>query len=149
MSPGVVFGLAVGCVLLLAWASGSHVLQKLALLLLMAWAGTNLAVAFLGFERAPLVIPSIDAVIAVLVATTGYHAKSKAALFVFRLYAVVGLIHIGAYVLHMLVTNTYYAALNSVFLVQLLIVGATSAWVAVHHRFDLGGERFRHHPAGG
>ena len=58
MDASEAFGLAVMTMLACAWLSGDHVRQKLALLLLLAWASTNLAVNYLGFARAPLITPT-------------------------------------------------------------------------------------------
>lgn len=147
MGTGTVFIVAVAVTLGSAWVSHDHVLQKLSLLLLLAWAATNLIINCVGFERAPLVVPSIDAFVAVLVAVTGYHRKSWAAMCVFGIYAVIALVHISAFVLQMLTTYAYYAVLYSLFLAQIIIVGAASAWVAFLARPNLGGEWLHRHHA--
>jgi hypothetical protein len=147
MDTSSMFGLAVIAVLLLAWSSDDHVRQKLALLLLFAWASTNIAVDFMGFGHAPLVIPSLDAVAAILVALVGYTNRSALAAIIFILYAMVGLTHITAFVFHAQGTYNYYASLNVLFACQLIILGASSAWMGFHRWAVRGRERPRPHLA--
>lgn len=144
---GAVFDLFVALTLVAALASGSHALQKLSLLLLFAWAFTNLAVDGLGFARAPLITPSVDAATAVLVAWVGYTTRSFAALVVFILYTFVGEAHLFFIIRRMEATYTYYSTLNILFLMQLLVIGVPGAWIAVRLRTVGGGERLRPHPA--
>lgn len=144
---GMVFGLLVAVVLLCARASHQHVLQKIALVLLFAWSSSNVAVEVMGFARAPLAIPTLDAIAAVMIAVVGYRHRSNIAIVVFALYALVGWAHVAAFVLKAQETYTYYAALNCLFLAQLLVVGAPSAWLALHSRPAAGGERARDHRA--
>ena len=144
---GLVYGLVVGLVMLLALGSHEHVRQKLAILFLVDWISTNLAVDLMGFSRAPLLIPSLDAVVAILVATIGYKNRSTIALVVFLLYVIVGGVHVGAFILHAQETYAYYATLNMVFLAQLLAVGGSSAWLAIRRRPDRRRQRVRPYPA--
>lgn len=139
----IFYGLAVAAILGLSWASKSHVYQKLALQLMAAWALSNVLVGALGFSRAPLVIPTLDAVIAILVATVGYTNRSRVALVVFLLYAVVGIVHVVGFVTHRQATYTYYAVLNVLFLAQLMAVGGASAWMAVRVWSDRSRQRAR------
>lgn len=147
MSLSTAFGLVTAIVVLLSLASRSHVFQKIALLLLGAWATTNIAVELLGFVKAPLIVPSLDAVFAILVAAVGYANRSRIALFVFLLYALVGCEHVVAFVLRVQSTYWYYATLDVLFLAQLLIVGAASGWMALRHRTDRSYQRLRPHLA--
>ncbi len=147
MDIATMFGVAIVAVTLFAWSSDDHVRQKLALLLLFAWASTNIAVDFLGFGHAPLVIPSLDAVAAILVALVGYVNRSALAAIIFAIYAMVGLTHITAFVFHAQGTYNYYASLNTLFACQLIILGASSAWMVFHRWTDWGRERSRPHPA--
>lgn len=141
------FGLAVCAMLLLVWVSDDHVRQKLGLLLLFAWTGSNLTVNMMGFTHAPLVIPSLDAMVAVLVALIGYAHKSKLALAIFVIYAFVGTVHITALIMRAEMTYNYYAILNGAFALQLSILGASSAWHSLSRWTAWGGERLRPHPA--
>ena len=149
MDAATIFGALVILTVGSAWLSGNQVLQKLSLVLLAAWASTNLAVEALGFVRAPLIVPSMDAVFAIIVATIGYMNRSHIALVVFLLYAAVGSVHVGAFILHSQSTYSYYATLNILFLAQLLTVGATGAWVGIRHWTDRSHQRFRSHPSRG
>lgn len=126
------FGIGVALVLFLAWTSGSHVHQKLSLLFLFAWSVSNVVVELVGFTDAPLLIPSLDAVMAILVAVLGYRYRNPTSIAIFTLYLLVGAVHVVAFILHLQGTYTYYATLNLLFLVQLLTVGGSSAWLALH-----------------
>ncbi len=145
MDISTMFGLAVATTLLLAWLLGDHVQQKLAILLLFAWASTNLAVNYLGFGRAPLVVPSLDALVAILVALVGYRNRSIVALVVFAGYAIVGVVHVVAFAAHETATYDYYETLNILFALQLMTVGASSAWTSLRTRFPRGHQRSRSH----
>lgn len=145
----LIYGLATGLVLLTALVSENVGLQKLALLLLMAWASTNGVITVFGFDHASLLNPTIDALVAISVAVVGYKHRLKAAIYVFALYLCVAAIHVGAFVLRETSSYSYYAALNIVFLAQLGCVGAPGAWLAVRRRVVARRERARAHPARG
>ena len=145
---GAVYGLLVAATLLAAWASDSHVCQKLGLLLLFDWAATNLAVNYMGFEQAPLLVPTLDGIAAILVAMVGLRNGSRAALAVFCLYGLVGLVHVVGFASHNQGTYTYYAALNVLFLLQLITVGGTSAArITIRARVPGRDKRLRPDPA--
>ncbi len=133
MDLSTAFGLLCAVVVLLALASDWHVYQKLAMVLMVAWASTNIAVELMGFDKAPVIIPSMDAVFALVVATIGYMNRSRIALVVFSWYGVVGSVWVGAYLMHAQSGWWCYATLDVLFLAQLLTVGAASAWMALRH----------------
>ncbi len=145
MDLSTAFGLLSLGVVVLALASGWHVYQKLALTLLVAWASTNVAVELMNFDRAPLVIPSMDAVFSIIVAIIGYANKSRIALVVFIAYALVGVVHVGAFILHQQAGFYYYATLDIMFLAQLLNLGAASGGMAVRRGIAWGRQRPRSH----
>ena len=137
--------IAVGAMLLCVWWSGYHVLQKLGLLLLLAWATTNVVVATYGFERAPLYIATIHAGIACGIAWVGATNKSVTALVVFGLYALMAVVDIVALGTHEEATYGYYATLNIIFLAQLLFVGGNGAWLAARYSVHPRYQRRSHH----
>ncbi len=146
MTVSLYFAYATGVMLLLAWLSDNHVYQKLGLLLLFDWASTNLAVNFMGFERAPLAVPTLDAISAILVAMVGVRNNSQTALAVFCLYAGVGITHVVGFASHNQGTYIYYAALNTLFLLQLIAVGGSSvARMGLRTRFPRRHQRSRSH----
>lgn len=147
MDLASLFGIAVLVMLLLVWASGDHVRQKLGILLLFAWAGSNLAVGFWGFTHAPLVIPSLDAAVAIAMAIVGYTNKSRIALILFAIYVFVGAVHVGAFALRAEMTYNYYATLNAAFALQLIALGVSAARLVVYRWAVWGGERLRPYPA--
>lgn len=140
---GAIYGLLTGGVLLLTWASRSVVLQKLGLLMLLSWAACNLAVETLGFGRAAIAIPSLDAAVALLVAWTGFTYRSRAALVVFAVFLLVGAVHVSAFVLRQEATHAYYLTLNLLSLAQLFAIGGPSAWLAVRRWAVPRGQRLR------
>lgn len=149
MGIGMIYGLLVALVVGLAWLSHDHVIQKIALLLLLAWASTNVVVNFLGFSEAPLVNPSIDAVIAICVASVGYNTRSRLALVVFLLYVVVGAAWAVAWIGHEQDSRLLYDVLGVLFLSQLFAVGGVGGRLALRHWFASRRPRFRPYPLGG
>lgn len=148
MDIGSMYGILVALVVGLTWLGRDHVTQKLGILLLTAWASTNIVVNYMGFEQAPLLNPSIDAVIAILVAALGYTHRSRLALVVFLLYVVVGATHVIAWANHDQETRAYYDVLGILFLAQLFAVGGVGGRLALVHWFASRDPRFRPHPLG-
>lgn len=147
MEVSHVFGIAVTAMLILVLVSDDHALQKVGLLLMTAWAVSNFVVNYMGFPRAPLFVPSLDAAITILIAMIGYRARSNVSLAVVCIYAIVGMVHVLALILRMQETYTYYAVLNVLFATQLLIVGGSGAWLAIRSCIPASGERARPHPS--
>jgi hypothetical protein len=127
----MLYGSAVAFVVLAAMASRREVLQKLALVLLTAWALTNVAFAAIGPSAFPLAYPTIEAVMAYVVAMLGVARKSHIALGVFILYGLMIVTHLVAIVGGFTDLYAYKAAINASFIGQLLVVGVPSAWVAL------------------
>lgn len=117
------YGAVTIIAIILAWKSEQHVVIKLGLLLFLAWVACNVAVKVQGFSHAPLLIPSIDAVIAVCVAGLALANRDLVAAAVFALYLVVGVIHVYAFSTHAQGTYPYYLALNLAYLGQVVVVG--------------------------
>lgn len=141
------YGVVVAAALLIGWLSRDHVHQKLGLILMFAWAATNVITAIVGFDGAWLVIPSLDGAMALLTAILGYANRSRIALIVFALYAAVGAIHVGAIILHAQLSNSYYTVTGVLFLSQLLAVGWSGARMALRARLAPRHQRLRHHLA--
>lgn len=131
MPPAALYGLAVVATAALAWASGNHVVQKLALILLAAWATTNVAVAAFGFKGVPLCVPTLEALCAAVIAVVGYANRSRLALVVFGLYGAMLATHLVAYVTRTTGQYDYFAAINFLFILQLVSVGGCGAWLAI------------------
>ncbi len=149
MGIGLMYGILVALVIGLAWLSRDHVVQKLGLCLLLAWAATNVVVNYFGFAQAPLLNPTIDAIVALFVASLGYTHRSRLALVVFLLYVAVGAIHVVAWTQHGQETRVYYDVLGVLFLAQLFAVGGVGGRLALHHWLASRRPRFRPHPLGG
>ena len=146
---GMIFGIGVAVVVGFAWLSDDHVVQKLALALLLAWASTNFVVNYFGFDQAATINPSIDAVIAIIVARVGYNTRSRLALVIFLLYVAVGALWLGAWILHQQVSRPLYDALGLLFMAQLFAVGGVGGRLALRHWLDSRRPRVRPYPLGG
>jgi len=145
------FLLAVILMLFSIWRSGNMILQKTGLVLLAAWSLTNVAVDVMGFERAPIIIPTMHFVFGALVATVSFRKKTFASEAVLLAYAAMVTFDLLSFPLRIEGTWTYYAVLNVIFAAQLLVVGASGARLAIRHRLPARHQRrrpFRPRPAG-
>lgn len=141
MVTTALYGVAVIVCAALAWASGSHVVQKFALVLLAAWASSNVAVAALGFKGVPLCAPTIEALCAAVIAVVGYANRSRLALVVFGLYGAMLGTHLIAYVTETTDRRLYFVFINFLFILQLVSVGGCGAWLAIRFWGIAGRER--------
>lgn len=131
----IAFGLLVALIAVASVLANDITQFRLGLVLLGAWATTDIAAAILGFGSDTMrTVASLDAVAAVFVAIIGYEARSRVALIVFALYGLVFLAHVLAAVFGGQTTNTYYAVLNVLFFLQLVTVGSSSARCILAHR---------------
>jgi len=127
----MLYGAGVAAVLLFAAASRVMVFQKLALVLMGAWMLSNLAFEIVGPNAFPLTFPTIEAGLAVVVATIGIANRSRIALGVFALYGLMIVTHTVAIAGGFTHLYTYKAMINVEFVGQLLVVGGPSAWMAL------------------
>ena len=128
MEPNMFYGMLVGVVMALAWIDGHRVGLMLAGALFTAWAASNVAATLLGLDHAPLVIPTIHAVLAICVAIVGIAYRSRAAASVFGLYLLMTLCDVGSFIARVDGSFAYYLTINALFCLQLLVVGGESAW---------------------
>lgn len=148
MDIGMIYGALVALVVGLAWIGHDHVHQKLALLLLVAWASTNFVVNYFGFSQAATINPSIDALIAVAVASLGFNWRSGLALMVFVIYGVVGAVWVIAWANHAQEARVTYDVLGVLFLTQTFAVGGMGGRLALRHWLASRRPRFRPYPVG-
>lgn len=125
----------------IAWGSRDHVIQKLSLVLLAAWALSNLAYAALGKASVPVCDPTIEALCAGLAAGIGYANRNRPALAVFVLYGAMLTIHAGFIIAHRPLSGAYIPMVNAVFMAQLLVVGGCGAWLAIRSRLHSSDQR--------
>lgn len=142
------FAIAVSVMIVAAWASKDHVVQKMSLLMLAAWAFSNIALAAVGYEREPLLVPSIDAVVAATVAYVGFVNRSRLAIVIFTLFALLACVHVVAFATYTTESYFYYLAKNAIFLTQVFIVGGFGAWVAIRTRLHPRSQRASPHIVG-
>jgi hypothetical protein len=139
------YAACVAAMMVGAWASKDHIVQKLALLLLAVWVGSNLALAAVGYGREPMLVPTLDGAVAAFVGYVGFVNRSRLALVIFALFGVLGAVHVVSFVTHRTDDYYYYLAKNAIFLAQVLMVGGQGAWMAIRSRPVPRGERFRAH----
>lgn len=124
---GNFYGLLVVSLCALTGLLRDVVLFVLALIMTASWAVDNVLVAWLGFTGAPYIAPSFDAFLAVIVAIIGRGQHSDTALFVLYLFILEEVISITGIAFGQTNTYLYYALLNVVFLLQVLIIGTAAA----------------------
>ena len=144
----MIYGAILAGVLLLCWACDDTTTQRLGLWMLMSWALSNASIAWLGFDNAPLLIPAINGLIAVMIAMLGYRKRSLTVLLVFALFLGEAGINWLAYAEHMQGSYDHYAILNCIFLLRMAVVGG-SACVHLAGRISSGYHHAHHrHPRG-
>ncbi len=138
----IFYGVCVFVMLAITWVSKDHVAQKLGLCLLASWSTTQLANALFSLEGTPLVMPSMQVGLAIVVAFLGYANRSRLALMIFVLYGVLIGIHMMAWITQRTGDRGYFESVNVVFLSQVLIVGGAGGARVVRRWLLWGGERF-------
>lgn len=126
MPWSVLYGMLLAVVLMLTWGARNHVTQKLGFLMALSWALSNAAVAWLGFAEAPVIVPSINAAIAIVIGALGFANRSQTCLAVFGLFALELAITVWAYAAGYNGQFIHYAALNVVFILRMFVVGGSA-----------------------
>lgn len=131
-NPVVIFyGACVFGMLALSLLSRREALIKLGLILLAAYVACNLAMAANGKAHAPMLIPTIDAILALLTAGIVALDHSKTAAVVFALFVLVEIVHVAAFQTRTQGSHTYFLYLNLIFLAQVVAVGSSGASVLI------------------
>ena len=123
MDLATIYGLAALSTFLLAMASHHAPTIKFGMLMLLSWAASNLCVAHLGYERAPILLAPIDGVIALILAGVAYRAGSVVGLTILVLFAEEMLVHCVGFITDTTGTWGYWAALNVIFITQIAVNG--------------------------
>lgn len=124
MQPiAIAYGLCALIVFGLAVASRRAPLIELGLILTVAWLGCNAIVLRYGYAGSTLLIPTLDAILALCVAAVAGSHQNKVAVLVLALFVVVQLVHVTAFELHAQGGHFHILALNLLFLCQLVAVG--------------------------
>lgn len=143
------YGALVGAVTFLAWLTRDTVLHRVSLLSLGGWVTANLCVVFLGFSGEPMVMPVVDAAIAVVIGMIGRKNRSVLCFILVLFYLMQETVALVAFLTHNQGARWYYSLQNSVFILRMLALGGWSiGWLlasrshvehrGVHHRV-LGG----------
>lgn len=148
MMEGLAYALVLGVVLVLAWLSGDPMTRRVGILQLGGWTAANACVAWLGFLNAPLLVPAINAAIAVGIGLIGYKNRSLLCFCMVLLYLLEEIVAVVGFATHNQGSFVYYAILNVVFCMRMLTLGGWSVGHLVVR--GLRGERggFRHRLAG-
>ena len=91
--------------------------------LLLAWLLCNAVVILNGHTKAPLLIPTIDAILGLFVAGIAAHNQSRIAAVVFAIFLGVQMVHVAAFRLHTQGSYSYFLTLNLLYICQLVVVG--------------------------
>lgn len=109
---------------------------KFGLLMILSQAATNLCIAAVGFDRAPMLIAPINGVIALVLASEAFRVKSTAGAAIFSLFIVEMLVHSAGIVTHTTGERGYWASLNVIFFAQVAINGVSGVFYGQAHRSD-------------
>jgi len=148
------YGLAMLAVLMLAWGSRDGYALKLAWILALNYAGTNISIAYLGFARAPMVLTILNAIAAILIAAVAISGGGPLAVIVFTMFLCEAAVHVAFFAEHAQGDFTYYLTLNVIFIAELLTVGGASgrylldSWVHRGHDRLLARQRVGRHDMG-
>ena len=126
MPWSVLYGMLLAVVLMLTWGSRNHVIQKLGFLMAVSWALSNLCVVWLGFATAPVLVPSINAAVAVVIGALGFRNRNYTCLAIFFLFALELAITALAFAERYNGQFIHYAALNVVFVLRMFVVGGSA-----------------------
>lgn len=148
MLEGLAYALFLGVTLILAWLSGDPIARRVGILQLGGWTAANACVVWLGFSGAPMLVPAINAAIAVGIGLIGYKNRSALCFCMVLLYLLEEIISVVGFATHNQGTFIYYGLLNVVFCMRMLTLGGWSVGHLVAR--GLRGERggFRHRLAG-
>ena len=138
----MLYGILALITFAIAMASHHAPTIKYGILMLLSWAASNLCVASLGFERAPILIIPIDGVIALWVAQVAFKGASKVGVAIFLLFAEEMAVHCVAFLTYATGHAGYWMALNVIFATQVLINGTAG----VSHGLAYWSDRLRHIP---
>ncbi len=111
--------------------SRSEPLIKTTLVLLAGWAAHNFIVETQGAEHAPLLIPTADAILGLLVAGIAAHHQSRVAAAVFALFLLVQIVHVAAFRANVQGGYVYFLTLNLLFLTQLAVAGGSGVALVI------------------
>jgi hypothetical protein len=123
--------LTLGSILCALWG-GSVAPLKCGMILMVDWLVSNLAVGFLGFDRAPLIVPCIDAVAALCILSIAARAGCRTGYQIFALYVAGAVVHVTFYLIHAEGNRSYYEILNVLYALSVLLVGEAG----VRHGLD-------------
>lgn len=118
----------------LAWMTHRRDLVQTGGVLCLAWLACNVAVVVVGHAKAPVLIPTIDAILALLCAHIAIFERGRAAIAVLFLFVMVGLVHVAAFETHTQGTYFYFLVLNLLFFAQVAVVGGASGWALMADR---------------
>lgn len=123
MDAACIYGALAFGSFLIAMASHHSAMIKYSLLMLASCAASNLCIAGLGYERAPILIAPIDGVLALILANVALRVGGLIGVAMFILFCEEMAVHCVGFVTCGTGQWGYWAALNVIFLAQVVING--------------------------
>jgi hypothetical protein len=131
------YGVCLGIVLLLAAWSRDHIAQRVSWVVGLGWVFSRLMENRLGFEIAPYVVPSFDAVLTVTLGVIGYRTRSLLCFGVVLMYLFQEIIAAVGLTTQRSGELWYYSLNGGIFSLKLLAIGG----VAIASLVDRGSRR--------
>lgn len=119
----MLFAAGVLAVVVFAFLGKDVCTQKLSLVMVGSWSMSNLLVDALGYSGASLVLPVLDALCVVYVMSMALKDRCFPCLSVLTLFTLMSLTHVLFHAISGIESWGYWAILNVLFALQLLIVG--------------------------
>lgn len=143
LHPFMFYGALGASVFLITLCQRQVILRYLAFIMLVSWFVCNFLVQRLGFDGAPTVAPSFDALLALTVVWLGRQAHSLTAWDVACLFGVEEGISLAGIAFGQENTRLYYVSLNIVFFAQVVRIGYAAIKGLELARLASGAERLR------
>jgi hypothetical protein len=142
-----IYSALLAAVLLLSWRSDVAICQKVALLMLLDWAGYSIVHEAIASASMPLFMPMWSAFIVILLMIFGWANKSKLCLAVIGIYWIEEAIHVTMFANHLEGSHLHYALVNATFIARMFVLGGV-ALANVAHRIRSKHCRFPHRLVG-
>ena len=110
----------------------------LSVLLLWSWTLANICVWRWGYQDAPNGLALSELALAVMAASIGYSLKSRIALVVVCLFGLQEAVQVGSRILGREGDYLFYASLNVIYMLQLLVIGGASGAAALQRFWPTG-----------
>lgn len=144
----LLYAILVGSASLLGWLTRDMTIKKVSWLMLGGWAVANIAVQWLGYNEAPLIIPLVNAVVVVMIGAVGYRHSSALCYVLVLLYLFQESLAVAAFWTDNWKTRGYYGLQNGVFVLRMLALGGWALGDIATHWVMPEPARVRHRSVG-